>query len=582
MAYRTAQKPAVQNNSYHLRIFLLLGLITCFILLIIFRMFNLQVLNHEYYAAMAADQHGLDKTLLAGRGEIFLNSLGGKEPVLAATNVTKSIVYAVPKDIAPEDEMGIAAKLSAALNMPVADILPKLAGDESYSVIKKQVDDETLKSIRDMELVGIGSEPEIIRYYPEKNLASHVLGFLGYRGHERAGQYGIEGNFNSELSGSNGLVGLEKDVAGRWITVASRNFVAAENGNNVYLTIDSAVQYKAQEVLKRTVEEQQAAQGSVIVLDPKTGAIMALANYPDFDPNEYNKVEDPGVYSNTALAANYEPGSIFKPVTMAAALDAGKITPDTTYEDTGVVEMDDFKIKNSDGKSNGVQNMTQVLEKSLNTGMVFVEQQLGHDKFRDYVKDFGFGKKTGIELPNEVLGNLDNLTKKGNIFYATASYGQGISVTPIQMVTAYTVLANGGKMMRPYVVDRLVYPNGKEDKTEPEKIRQVIEAKTAATVTAMLVNVVENGHGKRAGVPGYYIAGKTGTAQVPYTDRVGYDPTKNIGSFVGYGPVDNPRFLMMVRIDHPKNVNFAESTAAPAFGEIAAFILNYLQVPPTR
>jgi stage V sporulation protein D (sporulation-specific penicillin-binding protein) len=580
MAYRIAQKQAPQNNSYDLRIFLLLGLVTAFILLIGFRMFNLQVLNHEYYAAMASDQHGLDKTLQAGRGEIYLSSSGGKEPVLAATNITKQIVYAVPKEI--QDPNGTAAKLAAALNMPVTDILTQLVGDGSYAVIKKQVDDETAKVVKDMNLLGIGFEPEIVRYYPERNLASHVLGFLGFKGDSRVGQYGVEGNFQQELAGSNGIVGLEKDVAGRWITVASRNFVPAQNGANIFLTIDSAIQYKAQEVLKRTVEEQEAFQGSVIVVNPKTGAVLALANYPDFDPNEYNKVPDVSFYSNAALAANYEPGSVFKPITMAAAIDAGKVTPETTYEDTGAVEMDDFKIRNSDGKANGIMSMTQVLEKSLNTGMVFVEQQMGHDKFRDYVKNFGFGKKTGIELPNEVLGNLDNLQKKGNIFFATASYGQGISVTPIQLIEAYTALANGGKMMKPYVVDRMVYPDGQEEKTGPEKVSQAIDSKTAAQITSMLVNVVENGHGKRAAVPGYYIAGKTGTAQVAYTDRVGYDPSKNIGSFIGYGPVDNPQFLMLVRIDHPKNVNFAESTAAPAFGEIASFILNYLQIPPTR
>ncbi|HYC79398.1 MAG TPA: penicillin-binding transpeptidase domain-containing protein, partial [Candidatus Binatia bacterium] len=242
----------------------------------------------------------------------------------------------------------------------------------------------------------------------------------------------------------------------------------------------------------------------------------------------------------------------------------------------------DFKIKNSDGKANGVQTMTQVLEKSLNTGLVYVEQQLGHSKFKDYVDRFGFGKKTGIELPNEVLGNLDNLQKKGDIFFATASYGQGITVTPIQLVTAYTALANGGKMMRPYVVEKVVHANGSEEKTEPTKIDQVLDVRTAAQVTSMLVNVVENGHGKRAGVNGYFVAGKTGTAQVAYRDRVGYDPTKNIGSFIGYGPVDNPQFLMLVRIDHPQDVRFAESTAAPAFGEIAGFIFNYLQIPPTR
>ncbi len=579
MAYRLNNKSTVQNNSYSLRIFLLLVGITLCIFFIIFRMFNLQVVQHSYWSALASDQHKFEQEILPGRGEIFLSNSTG-EPVLAATNLTKSIVYAVPKDITNSGDTAI--KLSAALGMPVAEILEKISGNGNYVAIKKQVDDETVKTVKEMKLVGIGIEPQTVRYYPEGNLASHVLGFLGFRGTQRVGQYGIEGNFEQRLAGSNGVMGLESDQAGRWITIASRNFVPAQDGDNIFLTIDNAVQYKAQEVLKKAVEDNLAERGSVIVMNPKTGAIMAMANYPDFDPNEYSKVPDISYYANNALSADYEPGSVFKPITMAAAINEGKVTPDSTYEDTGVVEMDDFKIRNSDGKSNGVQTMTQVLEKSLNTGMVYVEQQMGHKTFRDYVYDFGFGKKTGIELPNEVFGNLDNLEKKGNIFFATASYGQGLTVTPLQMVTAYTALANGGKLMKPYIIDKIVRDNGTEEKTEPEKVRQVIDSKTAAQVSSMLVNVVENGHGKRAAVPGYYIAGKTGTAQVAYKDRVGYDPTKNIGSFVGFGPVDNPRFLMLVRIDHPKNVTFAESTAAPAFGEIASFILNYLQVPPSR
>ena len=581
MAYKVAVKPTGQNNSYQLRIFLLLAGITLVIMLIIFRMFNLQVINHAYYQAMASDQHGLDKVLLPGRGEIYLDGANTEnEPVLVATNVTKNIIYAVPKEIT--DELTTGAKLASVLGVDAKELIPKLDGDGSYYAIKKQVDDETAKVIKEMKLTGIYTEPENVRFYPEKNLAAHVLGFLGFKGNSRVGQYGIEGNFESELAGSKGIMGIEKDLAGRWITVASRNFSAAQDGVDFHLTIDSAIQYKAQEVLKSAVDENTAAGGSVVIMNPKTGGIMAMANYPDFDPNEYGKVPDASFYANSALSSDYEPGSVFKPLTVAAALNEGKISPDTTYEDMGVVKIDEFNIKNSDGKANGIMNITQILEKSLNTGMIFIEQQLGHSKFRDYVHRFGFGKKTGIELPNEILGNLDNLEKKGDVFFATSSYGQGHTVTPIQLVSAYTALANGGKMMKPFIIHKTVYENGREEVTEPEKVGQVIDTKTAAQVSAMLVNVVENGHGKRAAVPGYYIAGKTGTAQVPYRDRAGYDPNKNIGSFIGYGPVDNPQFLMLVRIDHPQNVKFAESTAAPAFGQIAAFILNYLQVPPTR
>ncbi len=210
------------------------------------------------------------------------------------------------------------------------------------------------------------------------------------------------------------------------------------------------------------------------------------------------------------------------------------------------------------------------------------EQQFGNDVFKKYVDKFGFGKPIDFELPCQSSGNLKNLDKKGNVFFATASFGQGITVSPLQMVQAYSAIANEGKMVKPYVIKKIVHPDGSEDVTKPADAVDVIDAKTASTISAMLVDVVENGHGKKAAVKGYYIGGKTGTAQVPFPDKVGYDPNKNIGSFIGFGPVDNPQFLMLVRIDNPKDVKFAESTAAPAFGEIASFILNYLQIPPSR
>ncbi|MBI4363307.1 MAG: hypothetical protein HY545_00455, partial [Candidatus Doudnabacteria bacterium] len=248
----------------------------------------------------------------------------------------------------------------------------------------------------------------------------------------------------------------------------------------------------------------------------------------------------------------------------------------------GEVQVNDFKIKNSDGKANGVQNMSQVLEKSLNTGIVFVEQQLGHDNFKKYVERFGFGKPSDVQLSGEVPGDLNNLNKKSDIFFATAAFGQGITVTPLQLIAAYTAIANEGKMMKPYIVSKVVHPDGSEQEAYPQELGQIIDSKVSATLSAMLVNVVENGHGKRAAVKGYYIAGKTGTAQVAYKDRSGYDPSKNIGTFVGFGPVDDPRFLMLVKVDDPKDVRFAESTAAPAFGSIADFILHYYQIPPSR
>jgi cell division protein FtsI/penicillin-binding protein 2 len=267
---------------------------------------------------------------------------------------------------------------------------------------------------------------------------------------------------------------------------------------------------------------------------------------------------------------------------MAAAIDTDKVLPDSTYIDEGFVKYGQFTIKNSDGKANGVPPMTQVLEKSLNTGAIYVEEKLGNDLFRQYVRNFGFGQKTGVELGMEAPGDISSLDKKGDIYSATASYGQGITATPLQIVSAFAAIANGGNLMKAYLVDEINKSDGAKIKTEPKIVRRVINERTATLTSGMLVSVVENGHGKRAGVPGYYVAGKTGTAQVHKSNGPGYEENITIGSFVGFAPVEDPRFAMIVKIDHPRDVQWAESSAAPIFGEIAKFLLNYYQVPTNR
>ena len=269
-----------------------------------------------------------------------------------------------------------------------------------------------------------------------------------------------------------------------------------------------------------------------------------------------------------------------KAITMAAAIDENKVTPQSTFVDTGSVKVDNFTIKNALPGARGVQTMTQVLDYSLNTGAIYAENQLGNPDFLKYLKTFGFGQRTGIELP-ETTGDLAGLNGNITVNYDTASFGQGITATPIQVLQAYSALANGGKMMKSYIVQSKIYSDGKAVNTKPTQVGQVVSPNTASEVSAMLVDDVENGEGKKAGVAGYYVAGKTGTAQVAGNDGK-YVANDNIGSFVGYAPVDNPQFVMLLRIDHPRDVAFAESTAAPAWGQMAQFILNYMHVAPTR
>lgn len=529
------------------------------------RLFSLQVLGHQDFRKLAENQHELRRTLIPARGEIFIDSGEATRRVPVVTNIEKNLVFAVPPEIT--DKQKTAGLLAPVLEMGRQDVMEKISQEERRWVpIKKQLSERESEAVQNLKLAGIYLEPETLRFYPEHEFASQVLGFYGFAGERRVGRYGLEEYFEKRLAGEPGslfsITGGIKDIKG------------AKNGENINLTLNRAIQFKAESILKEAVDGNQAEGGSIVVLNPKSGAVLAIANYPSFDPNEFNKVEDQAVFKNRIVTDAYEPGSVFKPITMAGALEAEVVKPNETYEDRGVVVIGKHSIKNSDGKAHGAQTMTQVLEESLNTGAVFVQDKLGPERFLETVKKFGFGAKTGITLPAESAGDIGNLRGGGDIHYATAAFGQGITATPLQIASAFAAIANGGKLMKPYLV---------EGEGGPHEASEVISARAANTLSAMLVQVVENGHGKRAGVPGYWVAGKTGTAQVARRDGgAGYDPDVTIGTFAGFAPINDPVFAAVVRVDNPKTVRFAESTAAPAFGKLAQFLLNYYQVPPSR
>ncbi len=576
MRARPQQHQVFRKRIVTLTVFLLLVFA-----LIIVRLAILQVFSGGYYRALAEDRYTLVKKLIPERGKIEITDKFSPDPELVATNIDRDLVFANPTSIT--DPKLAADSLALVLGQKPEDILGKITDkSKKYVVLQKRLTDDQEQKIKDLHLPGIAFEPEVVRFYPQKTLLAHVMGYVGYKGDEKAGLYGLERSFEDQLKGAPGSLAQERDATGAWIFGTRRDLVPAVNGDNLILTVDKNIQFKAEAVLKDAVDKNGADSGSVIVMDPHSGAVLAMASYPTFDPNEFNKVTDPSTFSNRATVGNYEPGSVFKAITLAAAIDEGKVSPDSTYNDSGqIVESDGKIIKNSDGKAHGVQTMNQVLEESLNTGAAYAKDQIGNIDFLKYVQKFGFGKITGIELP-ESSGNLSNLKGNIKINFDTASFGQGISVTPIQLMQAYTALANGGKMVRPYIVQARVSPDGKVATTQTQELDQVISQQTASTLSAMLVNVVEFGHGKRAAVKGYYIGGKTGTAQGPAKNGKGYEANNNIGTFIGYGPVEKPRFLMLVRVDHPRNVTFAESSAAPAFGQIAQFIMNYFDIPPTR
>ena len=470
------------------------------------------------------------------------------------------------------------------MGMERGQIENKLSDPEDmYEIVKKRISEDEVNRIRDLKLKGVRLMPEIYRYYPGEELASQIIGFVGSDGEKQIGRYGLEAYWEEELKGKNGSLSQERDSAGRWISISDREMVPPEDGVDLVLTIDETVQYEIEKILKATMEKHQADGGSILVQEPETGKILAMANYPNFNPNEFNKVEDMNAFLNSAISSTYESGSVFKTFTLASGIDAGVISPNTTYVDTGVISEAGYNIKNSDGKAYGEQTMTQVLEASLNTGVIFVEKLLGNARFKDYILKFGFGEKTGINLPGELAGNITNLKNlKSHIQFFTASYGQGLTVTPLQVLNAYSAIGNGGNLMKPQIIEKIIYSDGTEKTIEPEIIRPVIKKETSEQVKNMLESVVVNGHGKRAAVPGYRVGGKTGTAQVAKKDSVGYEDGVTIGSFAGLAPLEKPRFAVIVKIDNPKDVLWAESSAAPAFGEVMRFLLTYYNVEPSQ
>lgn len=444
-----------------------------------------------------------------------------------------------------------------------------------------------------MDYPGMGYQSEYYRYYLDNSLACHILGYTDNEKVEqdgelgRHGHYGLEGFFDDELFGKYGTVQTEKGAGGVMI-VMDRTTDAKKNGDDLVLTIDRSIQYYASSLVEKAVKAYSADSATIIIMEPQTGAIIAMASYPGFDPNNYNLVTDSSLLNNPAIFDAYEPGSVFKPLTMASALNEGKVEPNTTYVDKGQIMIEGWPkpISNSDFSSkggHGVTTMNQVLEKSLNTGAIWSMKTIGSQTFAEYVINFGFGEKTGIELEGEAKGNIANLKVKKikEINAATASFGQGISVTPIQMITAFTVLANGGKLVKPNIVKAIRQGDGNVMSTPIMEPKQVISPEASSKITGMLINVVENGSAYRnIRLPGYYIAGKTGTAQI--SNNKGWLEGVYNHTFVGFAPADNPRFVILVRVAKPRGFEYAESTAVPTARQMNEFILNYWQVPKNR
>jgi len=550
------------------------------------RLFSLQILQYGYYSALAQDQHQLYQQLFPQRGEIFIQDLSRNQrtdqdyyyPI--AINKEFEQVYIIPKNIPNDKKEEIAGKLATLLELDKEVILERMGkADDPYEPLKHKVTQQIAQQIKDLNLEGVGLVSETWRYYPHDSLACHLLGFVGMDEERRIGQYGLEGYYENELKGELGFLTGEKDTAGYWIPSLNQKLEPAQDGSKIILTIDQNIQFRVERELKQLVERWQAAASTIIVMEPKSGAIRAMASWPNFDPNQYSQVEDINIFLNPSIQKVYEPGSVFKPVTMAAGLASGRITPYTTYQDKGIIRIKGSTVSNVDGKVYGQPTMTQVLEKSINTGAVFVQQKIGQDIFQDYVQKFNFAQRTEVDLSGETNGDISNLFTGREINLANISFGQGITMTPLGLITALSAIANDGKMMRPFVVEKIIHSDGTSVNKEPQVINQVISSQTAKELTKMLVSVVDNGFGKPAQVTGYDIAGKTGTAQIPDLEKGGYSE-ETIHTFVGFAPAFDPKFIILIKLDKPQGIRFAADSVSPVFKKLAEYLFNYLEIPP--
>ncbi|HEX2184200.1 MAG TPA: penicillin-binding protein 2 [Chloroflexota bacterium] len=534
-----------------------------------------QVMQSAPLQKRVSAQHLLDETVPARRGSI-LDTNGD----LLAGNLSVDYIYAEPARI--KDAQEVANKLAPVLGVTPEQLLPALS-DRQRTVVpllnRRKFPSNVSEQVAKLRIPGIFLEPTTSRVYPENQLAAHLLGFVDG---DNKGWYGIEGLHQETIGGRPGRLRAEKDTAGNEIAFSVRNWQPPEDGRHVKLTIDRTIQYIAERELDRAVVQHQASGGTVIVMEPSTGAILAMASRPAFDPNRYPEfAARPEVFANPAVTFQYEPGSTFKLITVAAAVNERVVTPHTTFMDNGALSVGGYVIHNWDGKANGLSTIVQLLEKSSNIGASWVAFQTGKERFYRYVTAFGFGQPTGIDLQGEASGLVKDYNSKdwGEIDLVTNSYGQAISVTPIQMITAVAAIANGGILMKPHVVKEVLDPHTDTvvHRSQPQIVRQVINRDTAATMLQMMINAAENGETRGALVPGYHVGGKTGTASIPVNGA--YDPTQTIASFVGVVPASDPKFVVLVKIDRPQDEPWGSLIAKPAFAIIAQELTRYLKVP---
>jgi len=537
---------------------------------VISRLFYLQIYQGDFYKAQARGQQNFLSETEGERGNVYFQ--GGE--ILAMTK-DSPYLFVSPEEIQEKEKT--AGVLASLINENKSALLEKISVPGSlYEMVLKEMDDELAKSVEEMNLKGVHIGYKKKRYYPNEETASQIIGFINEEG---IGQYGLEEYYQDELSGEKKT---QKREFNPWNFLSSFSEDSSLNGASLDLTIDYNIQFMAEKILGEGIENYKAQGGEIIVMNPGNGEIIAMAQYPNFNPNDY-KDEDYAVFQNSAIQKLFEPGSIFKPITMSAALNEKLVTPDTIFEDyKGYVQYGKYRVANFSDKAWGKTTMTQILEKSINTGIIYVENLVGHSKFLEYIDNYGFFKRTDIDLAGEVASENKELKKaaqqKIEVTLANASFGQGINVTPLQITTAFCVIANGGNMVKPHVVKEI----SESGEVETGALKRVIEPNTSLELKKMLINVVEKGFGHLGRIEGYYVAGKTGTSQVPWSslgiDKQGYSD-ETWQSFMGFAPALDPKFVILVKLNSPETKT-SEYSAAPLFHDLAKYILDYWQIPP--
>ncbi len=543
---------------------------------------RLHVVESEKLALQAQKQYQEDTQIVPERGSIL-----DANRTLLATAKYLNDVEADPNKVrsSGRSAQSIASELAQLLGKSEEQLIALLdQPNRPYALLAKgvppDVSDRIERLRRTGQAPGISLSVMPYRTYPLGMLAAHVVGFYSQSG---SGQYGVEGYYEELLQGAPGRRLSSSAPFGNEAGEATWILQPAEPGADLVLTLDASVQHIVERELELALERFGAASGTVIVMDPKTGAIIAMASRPTYNSNNYQEfhIPDQDAYANPAISSLYEPGSTFKLITLAGALDAGVITPAAEFLDNGSVEYGGVEIKNWDEKGHGQSDMTDLIAHSSNVGAVWVGTQMGKDLFYEYVTAFGFGAPTGVDLWGEVSGIVLYPDAEG--WYpsslATNAYGQGIAVTPLQLTAAVAALVNDGVLMQPYVVQE-VHSDAGIERVEPKSVRRVVRKETAHTLIAMLVNASKRSESRMHRVEGYEVAGKTGTASIPLTTG-GYHEDLTIASYIGFGPVEDPRFVILVKIDRPTVEPWGSLVAAPVFREIAFELFRYYHIPPT-